>query len=622
MFPVLRFLGLPGTTAVRLRPASAALAFTCAMLAVVPTAAQSNEATVSFEHAEYSVPEGYFPEGSISYAQVNVFLSAAPNTFRGGTFDLDYAGRLVVPLTREMVGGATHGVDFYGASASVRFEPDETTAFLRIFPQADDEDEVGEGVTIGFGTAPKGVRIGTPNTATVMFDGTRHAGGHHEPVAGHDLRERRRQHGVGMARPCGAPRRDGDGAGGDGRLVVARRLRPERGPHADDCRRFEVEHRHGDGHGGGQPRGRTGPEAGLGARLGVGPGGRDRRQRAVAVHSGRRHHRRDSGADAALDLRERRREYGDGDPERHGQRRRDGDGGGRAGRARGCQRLHPERHDADDRGGWDVEHRHRDDHGPRRQPVRAEDGDGDRHPDRVHGRGGSGAADVDHHRRRDRAGADAGAGSGVHLGERRRDDGDGVAGPAVERAGDADGLGDAGVSRGDKRLRAECEYRADHPGPPDREHGDGDGRGGGQRRRRAEQDGDGVGGGDRRAGGVDGSGCADPGDHRRRRHADGDAGPQSGVDLGERRPDHGDRDAEPDLERDGDGDGDGDAGLSGRGDGLRADRDHADDRGGQYGQYGRGEDRGGGQRPRRPREESGWSGAPSPAATVPPLPHP
>ena len=77
MFPALRFLGLPGTPAVRLRPALAALAFTCAMLTAASAAAQSNEVTVSFEHAEHSVPEGYFPDGSISYAQVNVFLSAA-----------------------------------------------------------------------------------------------------------------------------------------------------------------------------------------------------------------------------------------------------------------------------------------------------------------------------------------------------------------------------------------------------------------------------------------------------------------------------------------------------------------------------------------------------------------
>ena len=168
MFPIRNLRGLLATPVVRLRPAFTALALAAVTLAAASAAAQS--VTVSFEHAEYSVPEGYFPGGSISYSQVNIFLSAAPNTFPDGTFDLDYAGRLVILLTREMIGGATHGVDFYGASASVRFEPDETTAFLRIFPNADDEDEEGEGVKIGFGTAPKGVSIGTPSTATVMFE--------------------------------------------------------------------------------------------------------------------------------------------------------------------------------------------------------------------------------------------------------------------------------------------------------------------------------------------------------------------------------------------------------------------------------------------------------------------
>ena len=168
MFPVHNLRGLLATPVVRLRPAFTALVLATVTLAAASAAAQS--VTVSFEHAEYSVPEGYFPGGSISYSQVNIFLSAAPNTFPDGTFDLDYAGRLVIPLTREMIGGATHGVDFYGASATVQFEPDETTAFLRIFPQADDEDEEGEGVKISFGTAPKGVSIGTPSIATVMFE--------------------------------------------------------------------------------------------------------------------------------------------------------------------------------------------------------------------------------------------------------------------------------------------------------------------------------------------------------------------------------------------------------------------------------------------------------------------
>ena len=169
MVPARSLCRLPGIPTVSLRLAFTALAVVGATATAVPAAAQ-NEVTVRFEYSEYSVPEGYFPDGSISYSQVNIFLSAAPNTFPAGTFDLDSSGRLQVPLTREMVGGAQHGVDFYGVSAYVRFEPDETTAFLRIFPQADNRDEVGEGVKIGFGTRPRGVRIGTPSTATVMIE--------------------------------------------------------------------------------------------------------------------------------------------------------------------------------------------------------------------------------------------------------------------------------------------------------------------------------------------------------------------------------------------------------------------------------------------------------------------
>ena len=75
-----------------------------------------------------------------------------------------------MPITRESLGGATHGVDCYGVPAYVRFEPAETTTFFRVFPNADDRKEVGEGVRAGFGTAPKGVRIGTPSTATIIFE--------------------------------------------------------------------------------------------------------------------------------------------------------------------------------------------------------------------------------------------------------------------------------------------------------------------------------------------------------------------------------------------------------------------------------------------------------------------
>ena len=75
MLTARQLLGFRGDSAVRLRPAVGALALAVATLAAVPVAAQ---VTVSFEHAEYSVPEGYFPDGSISYAQVNIFLSRGP----------------------------------------------------------------------------------------------------------------------------------------------------------------------------------------------------------------------------------------------------------------------------------------------------------------------------------------------------------------------------------------------------------------------------------------------------------------------------------------------------------------------------------------------------------------
>ena len=145
MVPARSLPRLPGTSTVSLRLAVTALTIVGATAMAAPAAAQSNEATVRFEYSEYSVPEGYFPDGSISYSQVNIFLSAAPNTFPNGTFDLDYAGRLVIPLTREMVGGATHGVDFYGASASVEFGPNQTTAYLRIFPRPTTGTKKGRG---------------------------------------------------------------------------------------------------------------------------------------------------------------------------------------------------------------------------------------------------------------------------------------------------------------------------------------------------------------------------------------------------------------------------------------------------------------------------------------------
>lgn len=48
-----------------------------------------------------------------------------------------------MPITRESLGGATHGVDYYGVPAYVRFEPAETITFFRVFPNADDRRRSG-----------------------------------------------------------------------------------------------------------------------------------------------------------------------------------------------------------------------------------------------------------------------------------------------------------------------------------------------------------------------------------------------------------------------------------------------------------------------------------------------
>ncbi len=103
----------------------------------------------------------------------------------------------------------------------------------------------------------------------------------------------------------------------------------------------------------------------------------------------------------------------------------------------------------------------------------------------------------------------------VDLGERRREHGDGVAGRAVERRRDRDGIRDRGGAGGRERFPPERESGADDPGGAFGEHGGGDDLGREQRGRRAGQDGrgDGVGQGRERRGGASG---AEADDHRRR----------------------------------------------------------------------------------------------------------
>ena len=282
--------------------------------------------------------------------QVNIFfLSAAPNTCPEGTFDLDYSGRRVIPLTRETIGGATHGIDFSGASATVRFEPDETTAFLRVFPQADDENEDGEGVKIGFGTAPQGVRIGAPSTATVMFEEPGMPAVNMNPSPG-TISENRgvstvsawlgcpTEYDVTVRVETGDPSSPDDFTLSDNRtLTIPAGSKWSTGTGTVTAVDNVVH----------EPDRPEGTVTGL-------PGG-DGGERADAVH---RRRTTPSGwtlrLSPRLHLGERRRQHGDGATQRHGERRRHGDGRGLADGARGRERLHAERDDADDRGGLTV----------------------------------------------------------------------------------------------------------------------------------------------------------------------------------------------------------------------------------------------------------------------------
>ena len=83
------------------------------------------------------------------------------------------------------------------------------------------------------------------------------------------------------------------------------------------------------------------------------------------------------GAGSFVGQRERREEHGDGVAERPVERGGDADGVGRGGGSGGVGRLHAERYDADDRGGFDDEHGHGDvDGGGQRRRRAEQDGDG------------------------------------------------------------------------------------------------------------------------------------------------------------------------------------------------------------------------------------------------------
>ena len=93
-------------------------------------------------------------------------------------------------------------------------------------------------------------------------------------------------------------------------------------------------------------------------------------------------------------------------------------------------------------------------------------------------------------------------------------------------------------------------------------------------------------------------------DHGQRRCADGDAGPDAGLNYGGGRAEHGDGDPGPSVERGDGGDGVGGAGVAGGGGRLHAEHGPgADDCGGRDGEHGRGDDHRHGQRCGRAQQD-------------------
>ena len=258
----------------------------------------------------------------------------------------------------------------------------------------------------------------------------------------------------------------------------------------------------------------------------------------------------DAGGGRLVDRGERRYDDGDGHAEPCVERGDDDH------RTAGVRRLHggAGRDDHDCCRG-DGEHGgHGDDHGgERRDRQRGQPhGDGERDGAEQPGRGNGDGSEPHPHRRRGNADRDAGAESRNDRRARRVGrwvgDGDGDVEPSVERGGDADGDCGGWDERGGGRLQPVEHEDAEHRGRGDQQHRNGDGDGGRQHDGRAGQGSDGNGGGER--GQRDsGPGERNADDRGRRSGAWGDAGGDGQRDRRERRLHHGDRHAEPSVER-------------------------------------------------------------------------
>ncbi len=105
---------------------------------------------VSYGASSYSVAEG-------STVTVTVELSAAPER------------TVEIPLTHTLQGDTT-AADYSGVPTSVTFASDETSQTFTFTAAADDADDDGDSVLLGFGTPlPDGVTAASPTTATVSI---------------------------------------------------------------------------------------------------------------------------------------------------------------------------------------------------------------------------------------------------------------------------------------------------------------------------------------------------------------------------------------------------------------------------------------------------------------------
>ena len=108
--------------------------------------------TASFEQSSYSVSEG-------STVEVTVTLSADPER------------EVTVSLTKTDQGGVTDA-DYSGVPGSLIFQIGDTENSFTFTAAADDIDDDGESVALGFGTMPDRVSAGTTATVSITDDDT------------------------------------------------------------------------------------------------------------------------------------------------------------------------------------------------------------------------------------------------------------------------------------------------------------------------------------------------------------------------------------------------------------------------------------------------------------------